>query len=253
MPVDLSAANSQGSSPPKYRSFLLPIIAFELLVVGLTMARAIMRGKSPMRYFGEAGIISWLSFLQLLVLAALSLWIFLMRKRGAPVKWTAPQALWQWMAIGFFFLAVDEIAQIHEMLDSSFHSFFQIQENRLTDSIDDLIVLLYGVAGGYILYLFRQEFKRYRPAFKLVTYAFISAAIMVVFDVFTNIDPESNIDAFKVFFSDLESRHALLVWLQATEEVFKILAEGFFIAAFAICLQIARQLNQSTPTNADSE
>ncbi|MEM9770725.1 MAG: hypothetical protein AAF889_03845 [Cyanobacteria bacterium P01_D01_bin.73] len=208
------------------------------------MARAIMRGKSPMRYFGEAGIISWLSFLQLLALAMLSLWIFLVRKRSAPLRWTAPQSLWRWMAIGFFFLAVDEIAQIHEMVDNGFHALFQVQENRLTDSIDDLIVLLYGVIAGYVLYLFRREFRHYRPAFKLIGFAFFWAAVMVVFDVFTNINPESNIDAFKIFFADLESRHTLLVWLQAIEEAFKIVAEGLFISAFAICLQIARKLNR---------
>ncbi len=247
MPDESFVANPQRSAPSKYRSFALPILAFDLLIIGLMMLRAIEREKSPMRYFGEAGIISWLSFLQLLVLAILCFWIFRIRKRGISLKWKSPQSLWKWMAISFFFLAIDDIAQIHESLDFGFHALFQIQENPISDRIDDLIVLLYVMGGGYILYLFRREFQYYRPAFKWVIGSFVLAGIMMVLDVCTNFDPESNIEAFKIFFADLESRRSLLFWLQAIEEGFKILSEGCFIAATIICLQIARQLNRQTP------
>ena len=152
------------------------------------------------------------------------------------------------MAIGGLFLAVDEIAQLHEMLDFGFHALFNIQENGITDRLDDLIVLLYIAAGGYLLYRFQQEFRNYRPAFKLVLWAFGLAGIMVLLDLITNLDPESNLDAFKVFFADLEARHTLLVWLQAIEEGFKVLAEGVFISALVVCLQVARRIDHQHPT-----
>ena len=83
-------------------------------------------------------------------------------------------------------------------------------------------------------------------------WSFILSGIMTLLDVCTNFDPESNLDAFKIFFADLESRYALLVWLQAIEEGFKILAEGVFIAALVICLQIARQLDRQRPNRRSS-
>ena len=76
---------------------------------------------------------------------------------------------------------------------------------------------------------------------------------MMVLDVCTNFDPESNIEAFKIFFADLESRRSLLFWLQAIEEGFKILSEGCFIAATIICLQIARQSYRIRPHFAKSD
>ena len=97
------------------------IVLFDLTVLGLTILRAIVRQKSPMRYFDETGIISWFSCLQLLILCGLSWYIFSIRKK---VEVTglhkSPHKLWKWIAVGFLYLAIDEIAQIHETLEHRF-------------------------------------------------------------------------------------------------------------------------------------
>lgn len=64
MPTDSSNTRPTGEISATYRSFLIPIIAFDLLMIGAMMLRAINRSKSPMRYFGETGLISWLSCVQ---------------------------------------------------------------------------------------------------------------------------------------------------------------------------------------------
>ncbi|MEA5521696.1 hypothetical protein [Limnoraphis robusta] len=228
------------------RSHLWKIIAFDLLFIGAMMIRAILNQKTPMRYFGETGIISWFSCLQLLILAGLAWKIYRIRKLSqVETKGKhAPQTLWKLIAMGFFFLAVDEIVQIHEATDFLIHWIFQIPDNSKFLQLDGLIVAGYSAIGAYILYSFWDEFQQYRSAFYLFIIGFALKATMVLIDVST--DDQT---VFSSWFTDPKSHKLMYDWVQTVEESFKILAEGAFIAAFLVCVQIAKRMTRAEITN----
>ncbi|MGB3188381.1 MAG: hypothetical protein WBB43_03000 [Limnoraphis sp.] len=227
----------------KVKSYLWMILLFDIVVLGLTILRAVLNEKTPMRYFDETGIISWFSCLKLLVLSGLAWRISWVRKKVNIKGKKAPQNLWKLISIGFFYLAIDEIAQIHEAVDWLIHWVFQIPETRLTDSFDDVIVVFYSIVGGYFLYDFRDEFKRYFQTFSLFILAFVLKGIMVVFDVYTNDEM-----ILSAWFNNPEDQKMMLDWLKTIEDSFKILAEGVFIAAFLACLQIAKRITRQQLT-----
>lgn len=94
------------------------------------------------------------------------------------------RSAWTLMAIGFFFLALDDLTQIHERLDKVINRAVGLDPKaKLPDLIDAGIVVLYGLVGVVVLYLHRREF------FKLsgFTVGIIKAAgacvAMVILDV----------------------------------------------------------------------
>jgi len=221
----------------RVKSHTIWIVLFNLTVLSLTILWGVLRGKLPIEYFEETGIITWFSGIQLLVLSGLAWRIARIRKKAGIAGKKAPQNLWKWIAFGFFYLTVDEMAQIHEAIDFLIHDLFDLETTRLTDSIDDIIVLLYSLIGLYILYNFRDEFNKYLGVFYLFAIAFFLKGIMVAFDIYTNND-----EAFSDWFADPEQAQNLLDWLRVIEDCFKILAEGVFIGALVGCTAIARQL-----------
>ena len=218
------------------------ILAFDILAITLAVSRALLRQKSPMRYFEETGIMSFFSGLQLLIIAGLSLRISFIRQQIKTrfKSWKSPQNLWRIMAIGFVFLAADEIFEIHENIDKLIHQGLRITETALTDRIDDLIIVSYSLIGGYILYSFWQEFKRYQPAFCLFIVGFVLKAAMVIFDLYTN-----NEMILSSWITDPQVHELVYDSLRTVEESLKILAEGAFIAAFCACLNLAKQITRT--------
>lgn len=225
----------------KVKSYLWIILLFDLLVLGLTIRRAVLLGKSPMRYFGETGIISWFSCIQLLILSGLAWKIYRIRKL-APIETKGkklPQTLWKLIAIGFLFLAVDEIVQIHETTDVLIPWLFNIPEDHNLLQFDGVIVAAYSAVGAYILYSFWDEFQQYKSAFYLFVLGFALKATMVFIDLGTDDD-----SIFSFWLADPKRHKLIYEWIQTVEESFKILAEGAFIAAFLVCVQIAKRITR---------
>ncbi len=131
------------------KSLVLSIVFIDVVI----LAAAALTGTPPDQYFKEGKAITWLSFVQLLATAALSWHIYTLRKNAPESK---PQRhlhrLWLIIAAGFVFLAVDEIAGIHEGIDHLIHAFMNMEETGLTDRIDDVIVMAYGLVGIGVLY-----------------------------------------------------------------------------------------------------
>ncbi|MGC9525076.1 MAG: hypothetical protein ACP5D7_05995 [Limnospira sp.] len=227
----------------RVKSHTIWIVLFNLTVLSLTILRAVLRDKTPIEYFEETGIITWFSGIQLLVLSGLAWRIARIRKQAGIEGKKAPQNLWKWIAFGFVYLTVDEMAQIHEAIDFFIHYLFDMETTRLSDSIDDIIVIFYSLIGFYILYNFRDEFKKYLGVFYLFAIAFLLKGIMVAFDIYTN-DEEVLSD----WFADPEQAKRTLEWLRTIEDCFKILAEAVFIGAFVGCTAIARQITPGDRT-----
>jgi|GEM_PF-694480 hypothetical protein len=216
------------------------ILAFNLSGITLAIVWAILQNESPIEYFEENEIMTLISSLQLLILAGLCWKIANYRKQVSSQRqtWKSPVNLWRMLTVGFIFLALDDYFEIHENTDRFIHWIFAIQETPITDRLDDIILLSYSVIGSYFIYHFWHEFKRYRPAFRFFIAAFILTAIMGIFDWYNN-------DKTLVQYWVTNPQHQELVYdgLQTVEESLKLIAEGVFIAAFYVCLNVARNIS----------
>jgi hypothetical protein len=202
------------------------LFAANVLVVGIAVALGYL-ADSPARYFRESSYTTWVSGAQLLAIGLLAWKIW--RRRGGwlfPDGWKEPSFLWFLIAIGFFFLSVDELVQVHESVDRSIHDLLGLTETAVTDRLDDVLVAGYGLIGLAVLFVYRHEFRLLRPDFVLIIAGFILMSLMVVLDIVS-----SDTEIFALFVS-AEAARTLAGWAAAAEDAFKLLAEAAFLAAF---------------------
>ena len=222
------------------RKIIIVTIFVEVLVIGSALLRAMLLNLNPKRYFAQQGYVSWFSFLQILVVAYLAWKTFKSRKSAAKANnWKAGYNLWAILSLGFLFLGLDEILELHENLDHLIHHVFQIQETQITDRIDSLIVLIYALFGISILYWAKSELKKFKSAFALFGIAFTLTFMMICFDLLT--DSKDFVYWLFVNHSIADIAHQSLV---IVEECCKIFAGGMFIAAFHRCLEISQTKNK---------
>ena len=165
-------------------SLLRVLLVVNCTVVVLSVWTGISHGDLRAN-FDEESLITWLSMLQLLAIAIVSAGLYLLRCWGQ-WSWRSPALLWLLISLGFVFLAVDEFTEIHERMDIAIHTLFNIQENAITDRIDDVIVGLYGIVAAGLVYKYRGEIKRYSTVLPLIVISFIVLFVMVFLDVLTN-------------------------------------------------------------------
>lgn len=126
---------------------------------------------------------------------------------------------WLASAVAFFFFAFDEYFLIHENLDKWILHALQLPKNRLTDKLDDLIVLVYGLIALYILYKSWPWLRRHAGFIRNVKAGFACLLIMIFFDFSgTRFTPVKELE----------------------EDLFKIFAEAFFLLAYAAPLFAAK-------------
>jgi hypothetical protein len=227
----------KASSPSSYIKIIL---ALNLTAITLAIIWAILQNESPIEYFEETEVMTLLSSLQLLIIAGLCWKIANYRKQISSQRktWKSPVNLWRILTFCFIFLALDDYFEIHEKTDHFIHWILDIQETPVTDRIDDIILLSYSVIGSYFIYSFWQEFKQYRPAFRFFIAAFILTAVMGIFDWYNN-------DETIVQYWVKNPQYQELVYdcLQTVEESLKLIAEGVFISAFYVSLNLAQQMS----------
>ncbi|MGD1858077.1 MAG: hypothetical protein ACFB2W_27895 [Leptolyngbyaceae cyanobacterium] len=236
-----STSGGSAASWPIIRSLLL----LGCVVTGLS-AWAGYRQNDLLRYFDEGSILSWLSGLQLVSVAVIAGAIYrLLRQQRT--SWRSPHLLWLLVTIGFFFLAADELAQIHESIDKSIHTTWQLQETGLTDRIDDALVGAYGAIAAVIAYGFRREIKRYRHLWPLILWSFGVMCLMVIFDTLTN-----RFDILPMLFG--QSSHSLFLALSVAEEFCKLVVEAILIGGLYQVFRIEKQahLSQAVDPATDS-
>lgn len=129
----LPKSRSAKASNPSGVATSWPVIGWLLLlgclVTGVS-AWAGYRQNDVLRYFDEGSVLSWLSGLQLISVGVIAGAIYRLR-RQQQTSWRSSQLLWLLVAVGFIFLAADELAQIHESIDRSIHQIWQIQKRGL--------------------------------------------------------------------------------------------------------------------------
>jgi len=214
-------------------TFLLFLVYMDFLAVLLALGLGFAWHQNPTAYTGEGDPITWLSFAHLLVISGLAGGVFYSRTDGSLdlAVWRQPAFVWLLIALGFLFLAVDEVAKIHESLDRFAHRLLQRPETALTDRLDDAILLGYGLSGMAVLYAYRSELISYRPVLPLVVCGFVLFLFMGLLDALVN-----RPDVFLFMGISQEGSASLGKWLGGVEEGLKILAEAAFLGAAYTCL-----------------
>lgn len=208
---------------------LVYLLIFDTAVVVFTLISA----DDPKIYYKEFQLVTFISFIKLLIISRANWNIF--RLKGGTVRnidFNNPYALWLVISAGFLFLAADDLFLIHENTDKLIHFIFGMKETGLTDRIDDLIVLIYGILGLLILYSYREEIYRYRRSVPYILTGFVILFIRIVIDVITNRN-----DIIPIFISDETVETHLNNFLAVSEGAAKLLAQSFFLTGFYHCLQ----------------
>ena len=196
-------------------------------------------------HFKEGGFITFVSALQLLIIARLAFSIFRLREESPEGSvWKKPAVIWKIIGIGFLFLAADEVFKIHEHLDDLIHFVFSMEETALSDRIDDIIVGLYGLVSIGLLVAYRAEVKTCVEHFSLFILGFVFLFIMVAFDIASN---SNRNDIIPYLF---EPDHAAMLrrFVFYAEDSFKIFAEAMFLLGFYLARQKARHMSEK-PVN----
>ena len=217
-------------APP---TFLLSLVYVDFLAVLLALGLGFAWYQNPTAYTGEGDPITWLSFAHLLVTGGLAGGVFYCRTGGGLdlAVWRQPAFVWLLMALGFLFLAVDEVAKVHESLDRFVHRLLQRPETALSDRLDDAILLGYGLVGVAVLYAYRSELISYRAVLPLVICGFVLFLFMGLLDALVN-----RPDVFLFMGISQEGSASLGKWIGGVEEGLKILAEAAFLGAAYTCL-----------------
>jgi len=209
--------------------FLVLSLNLTAVILGL-----LVYWRTEYSLFSEGGVITLVSVFQLGVIARLSWKI--MQTRGAagwlPV-WREPNTVWWLIAIGFVFLAADELLKIHESIDTLIHYVFDLEKTAITDRIDDILVGIYGLVGIGVLIVYRKELKPFGEAILYLVAGFTLMFAMVALDVITN-----KKDILVLFFQR-DTATVLRSWLSLVEDSLKMLAEAFFLLGFIATLRKA--------------
>jgi hypothetical protein len=187
-------------------------------------------------YF-EDGFTEALSFAFLIVLSVICRRIFEARRDDEVYWWRHISRIWLLISLGFLFLAIDEAFSVHERLDTMLHRYLLGRESALSDRIDDLIVLCYGVIGIAIIFLHMREMRFFRASLNYIWAGLAFMAIMVLFDAVTNRD-----DVLRILFVDADNREFARNAGVLAEEFAKLIAEVLLVIGF---LDILRQATGS--------
>lgn len=209
------------------------LVSLDLLAVTLALGMGVVRHGDPSAYTREGGPVTWLSFAHLSVTGGLAGIVFRLRTHDCPPlrDWRDLRWVWLLLAIGFLFLAVDEVARLHEdSFDPLVHRIFGLQRTALSVRLDGMILLGYGALGVITLYAYRPELAAYREVLPLVTCGVILFVFMVGVDMVTE-----RMDLFRAL--DVRRWWRWEIWQVMTgiEDALKISAEAMLLGSMYAC------------------
>lgn len=144
-------------------------------MVGLSIAIGLAIGR-PRKMFGEMQLFTIYTG-TLLLACSFVCW------QCARYADAGARGLWRLMGVGFAYLATDELLKIHEYLDLSVHYLLGADpENRITDQLDDAILVLYALIGVSVLAARRRHVLRLRGFARGVLWCGVFFVLMLAFD-----------------------------------------------------------------------
>jgi DNA-binding CsgD family transcriptional regulator len=203
------------------------------IILGLLMG-------SPEEVFGkEASFITWVSFAQLISISIISYRIFNRRILSITKK---EAVIWALISAGFLFLSIDEVARIHENMDSFFHKkIIHMKETAITDRLDDLIIGIYALIGIGVLYKFKKELVIFKKALPYLITSILLIFLMVITEVTAN-----RFDLLPFLIKDKAIAHNVYDLFKIAEEALKLYAEAVMVSGFYLCLQISKGITKQS-------
>jgi hypothetical protein len=142
-------------------------------------------GRSSTWWFAERSVVATLDVLQLLIAAGAGLAAYVVFWRY-PKEVTRAEAagifLWGVGGIGLLIFAIDDYFTLHETLGDAVYGQFGFLP-AFTATVDDMLVLIYAIAGLFVLFAFRMELVTQRNSTTLLYLAAMASAVMVFTDV----------------------------------------------------------------------
>lgn len=206
---------------------VLLLVAFVLLIAWTT---------GPFYYhFASRRLVRIYSYLQLFATAFVSFLACRKLEKENSLPWLKNPSARPFFisAIGFLFLGFDDLVDIHESVDKLIHMVLRIKQTPLTDHMDDLILLIYGIIAIFFIKDFVREFRKYPYMMGFLICGFLAFFIMFCFDFISN-----NEETFSYFFKGLgygEMRHTMDLFSMG-DASFQLLGEAFFLAAYVAAL-----------------
>jgi hypothetical protein len=217
-----------------------------LISVGLSAA-PLLFGLPPHEVAAEASHIAVISWALLLACAWLAGGVFRIRVRSLKLRLGSPAIVWLLMAVGFFYLSQDEVLRFHERMDDALNTILHLHGPERLDWIDDAIVGTYGLAALLVLRIYQRELRAVGTSVPKLVWGFGLMALMVA------LDAASNRPSFSLILTNnAGAARALRDWMGCTEEVLKVAAETFFLAAVYESRERARALIAPSPSPAGS-
>ncbi|MBF0369454.1 MAG: hypothetical protein HQL52_08370 [Magnetococcales bacterium] len=207
--------------------FTLFLIALDTILCGSALYGGSFEGDLEY-YFRENRLMTHLSAFHL-VAVALFCWLVYERDalEGETDKphWQRPVFIWALMALGFLFLAFDEMMMIHEEIDYLIHDLLEMRESGVSDRLDDLVVFAYTFIGLGLMYRYRKGLIPYwESAGGMVAGGVVLSILMGVMDILTNRH-------------DILTHPVIYDWVSTSEDVIKIYAECLLVLAAYSCLK----------------
>jgi lipopolysaccharide/colanic/teichoic acid biosynthesis glycosyltransferase/glycosyltransferase involved in cell wall biosynthesis len=225
---------------PTTPRFLGAMLGVNFLFLALAAALGWWLRGEPTSLIGDNRPVSDFSALQLLVVAWLAMAIYHARKpdsEGPHLQ--QPRLVWLLIALGFCFLTVDQLFDLHERADRAIHTLFRIQETAWTDRLDDLIVISFGVCGLGVLFACRRELTKFFGLLPFLAIGFVFFGLSAACDIASN-----RHDLLPSFFANPTIGEGVYRWVAAADQIFTVIAECFFAAGFYYVWRLARRVRE---------
>jgi len=220
-----------------------------MLVEAMVIVGAIVAGLSAgnvSKHFGENEVVTWFSGLLLVATGWVSFRIYQARRPSIHgTWWRSPQAIWALMAVGFVFLAADDLFRLHGRTDRLVHRLLRMEPTSLTAHLDDALVALYGIVGLALLIACRREVTRCLRVRPHLLAGFVVMFAMVVVDVMSK--RHNDVLPWLPALTDVEQVTRIHKWLTVAEDSLKVIAEGLFLVAFLVARQRAEAAAEPSP------
>ena len=220
------------------KQVLYKILFIDSLLVTFAISSAIALGHSPDLHFREAGFLTYVSCLKLLIAAVISGKIFGIIKNSPNHKLSDNKIVWLVITLGLLFLALDDALKIHEEIDALLHDVLNITQTNITDLLDDLIVGAYILIFLIFIAFQWKTIQLFRSSFVFFLAGLVFTVVMVSLDLISH-----NTYVASLMTDDAEQIQALKQWFSAWEDAAKIYAEGMFIVGVYKCRQIAKSID----------
>jgi len=209
---------------------------FKILIL-VSYATFLATALGTAESFAETSPITDLSTLQLSFCSVVSITIpFILSKKKGKLE-TIEWLTWLALALGFAFAALDDKLMFHERIDQAIHSWLHLEETKISDGIDDLIVGAYGACGMIFLLLNRKHFL-YSQKLIICSKCAISLVFLMVL-----------CDMRGVYGSGGLIREALTLM----EEWAKIFGGGLFLVGLIFALEDSLAMKREIPIKSSTE